>query len=82
MVRIRAVESLGFLKLRADAIEQATKDRNLAVRWAANLAAGQIKSDIDRKGILSYAAQPTFSTPTSYVDDIDLMLDALKKAAR
>src|SRR5262245_65737801 len=37
---------------------------------------------IDRKGTLTYAVQPTFSTPTSYVKDIDLMLEALKKAAR
>ena len=37
---------------------------------------------IDRKGTLSYAAQPTFSSPTSYVTDVDLMLEALEKAAR
>ena len=37
---------------------------------------------IDRKGTLVYAAHPTFSTPTSYVTDIDLVLEALKKAAR
>src|SRR5688572_23843132 len=37
---------------------------------------------IDRKGKLTYAAEPTFSTPTSYVKDVDLMLEALKKAAR
>src|SRR5262245_10782522 len=37
---------------------------------------------IDRKGTLTYAAEPTFATPTSYVQDIDAMLEALKKAAR
>ncbi len=37
---------------------------------------------IDRKGILTYSAQPTFATPTSYVNDVDLMLEALAKAAR
>jgi hypothetical protein len=37
---------------------------------------------IDRKGKITYISQPTFSTPTSYVQDIDLMLEALKKAAR
>jgi hypothetical protein len=36
---------------------------------------------IDRKGTIAYTAQPTFSTPTSYVDDVDLVLDALRKAA-
>ena len=37
---------------------------------------------IDRKGTLTYAAHPSFSTPTSYVNDVDLMLEALKKAAQ
>jgi hypothetical protein len=37
---------------------------------------------IDRKGTLTYTTEPTFSTPTSYVQDVDLMLEALKKAAR
>src|SRR5262249_49206468 len=37
---------------------------------------------IDRKGMLTYAAQPSFSSPTSYVNDIDLMLEALRKTAR
>src|SRR5262245_45147641 len=37
---------------------------------------------IDRKGKITYSAQPTFATPTSYVGDIDLVLDALRKAAR
>jgi len=37
---------------------------------------------IDRRGILSYTAQPTFAPPASYVDDIDRVLEELKKAAR
>src|SRR6186713_129361 len=37
---------------------------------------------IDRTGTLTYASEPTFSSPTSYVKDVDLMLEALKKAAR
>src|SRR5215468_5821296 len=37
---------------------------------------------IDRMGKITYMSHPTFSTPTSYVKDIDLMLEALKKAAR
>ena len=37
---------------------------------------------IDRKGTLVYAAQPTFATPTSYVDDVDKVLEELKKASR
>jgi hypothetical protein len=37
---------------------------------------------IGRKGKITYKSHPTFSTPTSYVKDIDLMLAELKKAAR
>lgn len=37
---------------------------------------------IDRHGTLTYAAFPTFSTPTSYVQDVDLVLEALQKASR
>lgn len=51
LVRIRAVESLGYLKQHPQAIELAKKDRHGAVRWSARLAAGQLKSDTD------YAAQ-------------------------
>jgi peroxiredoxin len=37
---------------------------------------------IDKQGTLTYVAQPSFATPTSYVQDIDLMLEALTKAAK
>jgi len=47
MVRIRAVEALGHLKMRAEAIDLAKKDAHLAVQWAADTAARQIKSDTD-----------------------------------
>ena len=36
---------------------------------------------IDKKGILTFAMQPTFATPTSYVEDVDRVLAELKKAA-
>jgi len=36
---------------------------------------------IDRRGTITYAAHPTFSSPTSYVEDVDRMLEALKRAA-
>jgi hypothetical protein len=51
MVRIRAVEALGFLRMKPEAIESAKKDASLGVRWTAERAAGQLKSDAD------YAAQ-------------------------
>lgn len=37
---------------------------------------------IDKNGILTYAAHPTFATPTSYIDDIDMVIKELQKAAR
>ena len=52
------------------------------MRWGAWVENHPCWFVIDRKGTLTYAAQPTFSTPTSYVKDIDLVLEALKKAAR
>jgi len=52
------------------------------VRWGSWVENQPTWFVIDRKGTLTYAAQPTFATPTSYVDDIDAMLEALKKAAR
>jgi hypothetical protein len=44
-VRIRAVESLGYLKMKPEVIELAHKDRDNAVTWVAKLAADQCKSD-------------------------------------
>jgi peroxiredoxin len=37
---------------------------------------------IDRKGTLTYAYAPTFSGPTFYEKDVDLILEELEKAAR
>lgn len=50
-VRIRAVESLAYLKLKPEVIELAKKDKNLGVQFTAEFVAGQLTSDID------YAAQ-------------------------
>lgn len=47
MVRIRAVESLGYLRMKPEVIELARKDRQGGVRWSADLAAGQLRSDRD-----------------------------------
>ena len=52
------------------------------VRWGSWVENHPSWFVIDRRGILTYTAQPTFATPTSYVDDIDLVLEELKKAAR
>src|SRR5262245_39203479 len=46
-VRLRAVESLGYLKMKPEAIQLALKDRDGGVSWVAKLAADQLKSDTD-----------------------------------
>ena len=50
MVRIRAVEALGYLKMKPEVVEQAAKDRGPGVQWAAKIVAGQLKSDVDYAG--------------------------------
>jgi hypothetical protein len=47
--------------------------------WAENTPCWFV---INRKGTITYVSHPTFSTPTSYVQDVDSMLDALRDAAR
>jgi hypothetical protein len=58
MVRVRAVESLGLLKMQPEVIALAKKDKSEAVRWVARMAAGQLKSDIDSRELVqkAYAA--------------------------
>ena len=58
MVRVRAVESLGLLKLKPEAIELAKKDRSDAVQWVARMAAGQLKAETDFRELTqkAYAA--------------------------
>jgi hypothetical protein len=51
VVRIRAVEALALLKMKAEVIESALKDRDPGVPFVAKLVAGQLKSEVD------YAAQ-------------------------
>jgi len=46
-VRIRAVESLGYLKVKPEVILLAIKDSDGGVSWVAKLAADQLKSDTD-----------------------------------
>ena len=47
LVRIRAIESLGYLKMKPEVIQLAIKDRDGGVSWVAKLAADQLKSDTD-----------------------------------
>ena len=47
LVRIRAVESLGYLKAKPEVLQLATKDRDGGVSWVAKLAVDQLRSDSD-----------------------------------
>jgi hypothetical protein len=47
VVRIRAVEALGLLNMKAEVIESALKDRDPGVPFVARLVAGQVTSEID-----------------------------------
>jgi peroxiredoxin len=51
------------------------------LRWGAWVENQPCWFVIDRRGTLAYAAAPDFSKPTSYADDIDRLLEALRKAA-
>jgi hypothetical protein len=58
MVRVRAVESLGLLRMKPEAIELAKKDSSDAVQWVAKMAAGQLKAETDSRELMqrAYAA--------------------------
>lgn len=51
------------------------------VRWGGWVENNPCWFVINRKGILTYAAHPSFASPTSYVKEVDDMLEALKQAA-
>ena len=51
-------------------------------RWGSWVDNNSCWFVIDRKGTLTYSSHPTFSSPTSYVQDVDRVLEALKKAAQ
>jgi hypothetical protein len=58
MVRVRAVESLGLLKMKPEIIELAKKDSTDAVQWVARMTAGQLKAETDFRELMqkAYAA--------------------------
>jgi hypothetical protein len=55
MVRIRAVESLGFLKMKGEVIELAKTDREPGVQWSAMMAARQLESGTDYAALVRQA---------------------------
>jgi peroxiredoxin len=52
------------------------------LRWGAWVENQPHWFVIDRKGAITFILEPKFDTPTSYEKDVDLVLEALKKAAR
>ena len=51
-------------------------------RWGQWIANKPCWFVINRKGIITYSAHPSFANPTSYIKEVDDMLKALKQAAR
>ena len=52
------------------------------LRWGAWVENQPHWFVIDRRGTLTFMLEPKFDTPTSYEKDVDLVLEALRKAAR
>ena len=52
------------------------------LRWGAWVENNPCWFVIDRAGTLAYKYHPDFSRPTSYQKDVDLLLEALKKASQ
>lgn len=55
MVRSRAVESLGYLKMKADVIQRAQKDASWRVQWSAKGAAGRLERETDYAALVRQA---------------------------
>ena len=52
------------------------------MRWGAWVENSPCWFVIDRAGTLTYSAYPSFATPTSYQEDIDRLIEELRKASR
>jgi peroxiredoxin len=52
------------------------------VRWGSWVENSPHWFVIDRGGTLTFKLEPRFDTPTAYEKDVELMLEALRKAAR
>jgi peroxiredoxin len=78
-------KSLVFATALADPAGQASAIYGVSrkcLRWGSWVENHPTWFVIDRQGTLRYAHQPTFATPTSYVDDVDRVLEELRKAGR
>ena len=52
-----------------------------SLRWGSWVENQPTWFVIDKKGTITYTLEPTFNSPTSYVTDVDNVLEALRKAA-
>jgi peroxiredoxin len=78
-------KSLVFATALADPAGRASAIYGVArkcLRWGSWVENRPCWFVIDRHGTLTYASSPTFSTPTSYVNDVDRVIEALRKGAR
>jgi hypothetical protein len=53
-----------------------------ALRWGSWVENYPHWFVIDRNGIIKHILRPTFATPTAYQDDVDGVIEEVKKAAR
>ena len=53
-----------------------------AMRWGSWVENSPTWVVIDRKGILTLIHAPKFSTPTGHVQDVDLVLEELRKGSK
>jgi hypothetical protein len=53
-----------------------------AMRWGSGVENSPTWVVIDRKGILTLIHAPRFSTPTGHVQDVDLVLEELRKGSK
>lgn len=58
IVRAKAVEALGLLKMMPEVIAQAKKDSAAEVEWVARMAAGELKFEIDSRELMQKAFAP------------------------
>jgi peroxiredoxin len=78
-------KSLVFATALADPAGQASAMYGVSrkcLRWGSWVENNPCWFVIDRRGIVTYKSHPTFATPTSYVQDIDIVVEELRKAAR
>jgi len=52
------------------------------VRWYSWVENRPCWFVINRQGVITYTAHPTFSSPTSYVDEVNEVMKALKQATK